>query len=252
MNNTISVITAVDPSRSAYLHETWDSLASQQLPSGWAWEWLVQIDSIDPADQSTVLSQLPNDDRISVSASRHGGPGTARTMALARSAGHLIKTLDADDRLIEGALARDIRAHSERGILWSGCRVIDNNDGRHTDHYNIPTNPRSGRVSSGSVYLAYRDSYRMLVHPATLCVKFGTLIALGGWMALPASEDTGLLLALDAVGDGWFINAPGLLYRRWAPQMSAMPQHSDTTELEARRSLITARAEALTELFGSW
>jgi hypothetical protein len=64
-------------------------------------------------------------------------------------------------------------------------------------------------------------------------------------MALPASEDMGLVLALDAVVDGWFIPEPGLLYRKWPGQATAQPAHIDPVELEARRRLIDERAELL-------
>lgn len=34
-------------------------------------------------------------------------------------------------------------------------------------------------------------------------------------MALPSSEDTSLLMALNAVSTGWFIEECGPLYRKW-------------------------------------
>lgn len=218
------------------------------MPPGWRWEWLVQCDSVDSANQDTVRALLPKDTRISFGASRHGGPGIARTMALARANGALVKTLDADDRLAAGALERDIVAVTRNRVAWVASRVMDYRGGVLAPHYNIPVNPSPGRIVSGSVYMAYRDNYRMLVHPATLCVSYPLLVALGGWMALPASEDTALVMALDACCDGWFNDEVGLIYRRWAPQMSAGAAHADPDELAARRSLVTVRAEALSLL----
>lgn len=60
------------------------------------------------------------------------------------------------------------------------------------------------------------------------------LLALGGWMALPASEDTGLLLALNTVSTGYFIREYGLLYRKWPGQATAQPTHTATEERDAR------------------
>lgn len=72
-------------------------------------------------------------------------------------------------------------------------------------------------------------------------------------MALPASEDTGLLLALDAVSQGWFTAEVGLLYRKWHGQVTAAAAHVDETELAARIALVHARALALADLeWGSW
>lgn len=69
---------------------------------------------------------------------------------------------------------------------------------------------------------------------------------MGGWMALPASEDTGLLLALDAVSRGWFTAQTGLLYRKHPGQMTAHPAHISGEEREARMALIAERVSALT------
>jgi glycosyltransferase involved in cell wall biosynthesis len=197
-----------------------------------------------------VRSLMPDDNRVSFGASRKGGPGIARTMALARAQGSLIKTLDADDRLTQGALFRDIEALTAEGAdySWTASRVVDETDGIKTPHY--AHDPQQGIIRSGLVYRAYaKENYRILVHPATLCIRYPILIALGGWMALPASEDTGLLMALDSISNGYFISKVGLIYRKWSPQMSASPEHADAVELSARRSLVMARAEALSYLF---
>lgn len=247
----VTVITAVDPQRSMHLPATWESLAAQNLPEGWGFEWLVQCDETDADSRESVKSLLPDDDRISFGASRKGGPGIARTMALARGTGSLVKTLDADDRLAPGVLARDIQACSRRGIGWSASRVVDDRDGELSPHY--PYDPEEGTLRSGLVYRAYtKEDYRILVHPATLCMRRWLVVALGGWMALPASEDTGLLMALDAVSDGWFNAEVGMIYRRWAPQMSASPEHADPEELAARRGLAIERADALGLLMDGW
>ncbi len=86
------------------------------------------------------------------------------------------------------------------------------------------------------------------MHPATLCARRDLVTALGGWMALPASEDTGLLMALNAVSTGWFIEECGLLYRKWPGQSTAQDAHHHETERRARMKIIEERAEALSKL----
>jgi glycosyltransferase involved in cell wall biosynthesis len=83
------------------------------------------------------------------------------------------------------------------------------------------------------------------VHPATLCMRRSLVFALGGWMALPAGEDTGLLLAADAVTTGYFIGEPGLYYRKWPGQVTADLAHSDPGEWRARNRVIEERARIL-------
>jgi hypothetical protein len=73
-------------------------------------------------------------------------------------------------------------------------------------------------------------------------------VALGGWMALPASEDTGLLLALNSVSRGWFSREVGLLYRKWDGQMTGQASHVDPEERAARMAVVEERARALASL----
>jgi hypothetical protein len=69
-------------------------------------------------------------------------------------------------------------------------------------------------------------------------------------MALPASEDTGLVLALDAVSRGWFTAETGLLYRKWPGQVTSQAAHVDKGERQARMAVVEARARVLGELEG--
>jgi hypothetical protein len=89
------------------------------------------------------------------------------------------------------------------------------------------------------------NDFRAQVHPATLFVRRDLLLALGGWMALPASEDTGLLLALNAACRGWFSPEVGLFYRKWPGQMTGQAAHTDAAERDARMAVVEARARAL-------
>ncbi len=94
-------------------------------------------------------------------------------------------------------------------------------------------------------------NYRAQVHPATLCIRRTLLMAMGGWMALPASGDTGLLLAANTIRPGYFIAETGLLYRKWPGQMTSQASHADETEWPARMAIIEARANALAALWAT-
>ena len=240
----VSVITPVLPAHSAWLSDTWESLRQQDAESDhpWEWEWLVQRDGPEP-----LLEPLPDDGRIHEQANPVAfGPALARTLALARARGSLVKVLDADDRLTPGQLAREVavfRSHPEVGWLTSAALDLMP-DGRC-----VAPGPEAqeGEIPIGWVADRWRQQDRRLpVHPATLCVRSELLRALGGWMALPASEDTGLLLALNAVAKGWHLGPTGLLYRKWPSQLTA------SSLLESRHShrhdaysMAEQRAEAL-------
>ena len=246
MVQLVSVITAVHAPAAQYLPDAYGSLVEQRLPDGWDWQWVVQEDGQSDA----VTSHLPDDPRISFAQGRSGRAGVARTMALSRAAGRLVKVLDADDMLTPGVLARDLAALREHpDISWTTSRALDLLPDGST--VTFPTDPPEGPIERGAVLAHWKaHDHRAQVHPATLCIRRDLLLALGGWMALPASEDTGLLLALNAVGRGWFSRETGLLYRKWPGQVTSQAAHLQTGELAARTAVVEARAQALTALEG--
>jgi glycosyltransferase involved in cell wall biosynthesis len=241
VSQRIIVVTAVHAPSAKFLPDAYKSLCDQELPAGWDWHWLIQEDG----KTDEVAPFVPADERVSFRQGRAGGPGVARTMALAHADGEYVKVLDADDQLPPGALARDLAAlEADRSIGWATSRVLDLLPDGSTAGF--PGDPEHGPIERQVVvdYWASHD-YRAPVHPATLFVRRDLLIALGGWMALPASEDTGLLLALNSVARGWFSSEVGLLYRKWEGQATGQAAHVDAAERDARMAVVEARARAL-------
>ncbi|MFF1476608.1 glycosyltransferase family 2 protein [Streptomyces sp. NPDC058301] len=241
MPRRIIVVTAVHPPSAEFLSEAYKSLCDQELPDGWEWHWVIREDG----RSEEVAPHVPDDPRVTFRQGRAGGPGVARTMALADADGDYVKILDADDQLAPGALARDLAVlESDRGIGWTTSRVLDLLPDGST--LGFDQDPEGGPIERGEVLRHWQEhGYRAQVHPATLFVRRDLLVALGGWMALPASEDTGLLLALDAVSRGWFTREVGLIYRKWEGQSTSQVAHTDTTERDARMAVVEARAMAL-------
>ncbi|MEU4925016.1 glycosyltransferase [Streptomyces yokosukanensis] len=240
----VTVITAVHGPSARFLPDAYASLCEQRLPSGWEWKWVLQEDGTT----DEVRPHVPHDARVSFGQSRPGGSGVARTMALARAEGPYVKVLDADDRLAPGALARDLTVlEADRTVGWTTSRALDLLPDGST--VGFPDDPAEGPLERGFVLDRWkRNDFLPPVHPATLCVRRELLVALGGWMALPASADTGLLLALDAVSRGWFSAEVGLLYRKWEGQVTAQATHADPVERAARTAVAEARALALAGL----
>jgi glycosyltransferase involved in cell wall biosynthesis len=245
MAGLISIITAVYQPVAEYVTAAYESIVSQQLPEGWSWQWVIQEDGAT----GNLKHLLPQDARISAGSGRRGGACVTRTMSLSRAAGDLIKVLDADDMLTPGALAREIDVLSQNpDINWTTARVLDLLPDGSTVGFEL--DPPGGRLQRGSVLAHWRaHHYRAQVHPATLCIRRDLVMALGGWMALPASSDTGLLMAADAVSDGYFIEETGLLYRKWPGQVTSQSAHTDSVEWPARMKVIETRAKALASLW---
>jgi glycosyltransferase involved in cell wall biosynthesis len=244
VHRRVVVVTAVHAPSARFLADAYASLRAQRLPDGWEWHWVIQEDGASDA----IRPHVPDDPRVTFRQGRPGGPGVARTIALAHVEGPYVKVLDADDRLPPGALARDLAAlEADPGLGWATSRALDLLPDGTTRGF--PGDPEEGPIERGAVldHWAAND-YRAQVHPATLCVRRDLLLALGGWMALPASEDTGLLLALNAVSRGWFSREPGLLYRKWDGQVTGQSPHVDPVERRARMAVVEARARALAGL----
>lgn len=239
----ISVVTPVHAPSVRYLAEAYESLVAQEMPAGWSWQWVVQEDGED----GILDGVLPADERISPGANRKGGPGVTRTMTLSRAAGELVKVFDADDVLAPGALARDIATLGDPGVDWTVSRVLDLLPDGSTAAFD--GDPDEGPIERGAVLRFWRaHDHLSSVHGASLCIRRPLLLALGGWMALPASEDTGLVLAANAVSDGYFIATCGLFYRKWPGQVTQHAAHRESVEHAARMRIIGERADALLSL----
>jgi len=242
----LSVVTPIFEPQPDYLMQAYESLAGQEMPAGWVWEWVVQEDG----RTGEVGRLLPPDPRVRVGMGRpHGGVGQTRNMALARSRGELVKAFDGDDVMGPGCLARDIDVLSrEPEVQWTTSRALDLlPDGSTVASQH---DPQPGRLEPGFVADYWRThGYRLPVHGVTLCMRRRLLVALGGWMGVPGSDDTGLLVAASVVAPGYFHGEVGLYYRKWPGQVTAQPAHTEAEEWNARMGLIEEREEALREVW---
>lgn len=244
----ISIITPVLAGKEQYLPELWASLLSQDMPPGWKWEWVVQEDGAT----GRPLALLPDDQRISPGKAPHGRQAMARTITLSRVRGVLTRAVDADDVLPPGALHRDITVLMQRpGTGWCVSPALDLlPDG--TLHAG-PRDPDPGPLPPGFVADGERSGILPVVG-GTMCTYTQLIRVLGGWPAIPA-EDVGLLIAVEAVADGWMHAEPGLHYRRWPGAMSRGATGADKVAASpgsASRTVLLDRADALRTAGWRW
>src|SRR6266571_3622870 len=184
--NLISIVTPVYNPEPEHLKAAYQSILEQELPVGWEWEWIVQEDGRTGVAQDI----LPDEDiRIRFGTGRHGGVAITRNLALAQARGSLIKNLDHDDMLTGGALGRDIAVlTSDPEVQWVTSRLLYLLPDGST--VGFPNDPPAGRLIPGNVVEHWRShNFRLPVHPTTICIRRTLVIALGGWMAVPGSED---------------------------------------------------------------
>ena len=236
---TISIVTAVLAGRHQHLLELYHSLQRQDLPPGWDWQWVVQEDG----DTGRAFDALPEDDaRISMDTGPHGYPAGARTLALSRASGVLLRAVDADDLLPDMALRRDVEtlvAHPE--VAWCTSAALDllPNGELRTG----PRDPDHGPLPPGLLAQGERDGW-LQVLAITMTTYTELVRLLGGWTAV-RGEDVGLLLAAEVVSDGWFSREPGLLYRRWDGASTVHLEKRQQRPPSARRAVILGRVSAL-------
>lgn len=238
----ISIITAVDPSRMDFFPETIASIVEARVFSP-DFEWIVQVDgeSVDCAKEALRASATISANLV------HCGPGATRNFALDRARGMYVRNLDADDVLLPQALV-DLTAFLHRYDFpaWVVTAVdefeADKSTFRRNDLVQNPTIPAK------TLARLWTDNY-LPVHPTTLCIQSEVARALGGWMGLPASEDTGLLMAVSALYDGGYLATPTVLYRRSQIQMSTTEAWGKPGKtLETRYALVRRRAECISRI----
>jgi hypothetical protein len=244
---TYSLITAVLDGHQEHLPQAYESLTAQELPAGWDWQWVVQEDG----DTGRPLALLPSDPRLSPGTGPRSRAATARTLALSRSKGVIARALDADDLLLDGALARDIQSLTKHQAMgWCLSPTVD----LMPDGTRHPSEPwtRSGRLPIGSVLEACEHLDLLAIAGSPLCAHTDLIRAVGGWQAVPANDDVALLLAVAAVSDGWMIDAPSLVYRRWPGNTTDALDAANESAADARRSAILDRAYALSRAGWRW
>lgn len=243
----ISIITPVIEGGHGHLREAYESVVAQVLPAGWTWEWLVQEDGLTGRPRTV----LPPDDRVRYATGTRGGAGVARTTALSRANGSLVRALDADDLLTDGALARDIlelEGHPDIGWCISGGLDLLP-DGRRISG---PYDPAAGPLPYEDLRAAY-ESDRFPVVGTHLTARTEIVRAVGGWPALPFLEALALVLVCAAVSPGRMLATPGGVYRKHEAQMTAQPEYRErAAEFAVIRAGILARLDALRTSQWSW
>lgn len=195
-------------------------MLTQTLPDGWDLEWCIEGDGadlriLDPSGipREAVLS----DPRVSYMEHKlHLGAAQTRNIAVARSRGDVLVHLDADDVLLPGALSKILPLFDLDDVAWVGVRVDDLVD----NQTQIPHPPRiSGAVSPGTVSQCWLDSDRSLpFHSVAFSLTRRAFLRSGGYPALPAAEDVGLVLSVTDAAPGVVLDDLLALYRKWSLQ----------------------------------
>jgi glycosyltransferase involved in cell wall biosynthesis len=243
--NLLSVVTPCALGRWDFLETAWQSLAEQQLPEGWNWEWVVQADGPATDLQANIMTFTQEHPSVRFAANtRPLGAAATRNAALGRVRGELLMNLDADDQFEVGGVAPLVSVMAGHGELaWAGGRTNYNRENGSVDPY--PDRLPIGRIEPGWFGDDWLAHDRPAGHPSAFIMRTVIWSAFGGWMALYGSEDTGTLAAISEYWPGWGLNQVVLRYRKWHGETTAAADWSPDKPVHYRviaRRLASIRA----------
>ncbi len=203
----LSVITAVHPPHVGWLGTCGNAVLSQELPEGWELEWCVQLDD---GAEATI-----NDPRVRCWAnSSRLGAAQSRNLAVARSRGDVLMHLDADDVLLAGALRRILPLYDDTALDWVAVRVDDLVDSEVIPH----PHELIGVVEPGVVAAEWLSTMLLPFHTVAFTLRRDAFLRAGGYPALMAAEDVGLVLSVSDASRGVVLDETLALYRKWSLQ----------------------------------
>jgi len=125
--------------------------------------------------------------------------------------------LDADDEWLPGGLDRLLATAEARGAAWCAGLTVDlHDDGRRVA---FPRHLEPGAQERGTVYDAFPRLGFLPFHGCAVLWRTSVLWDVGGWPAVPTSEDTALVLAASERHAGHYVDGESVYgYRRHAEQ----------------------------------
>ncbi len=206
---SLSIITAVDPSRMQFLDEARASVESLKNIASRTVEWVVSVDG--PAD-GTVRGA----DRV-IYAGQRGGVSAARNLALAAATGNIIFTLDADDYLTaSGVEELSVLLSNDESLGWVSGNCL-NQRGERTVHWV----EQSRLWTPGQLAANWTSPFSF--HPNIVLFRRSLALRIGGWPGLRTNEDLAFVMALARQSPGMSCTQVVLTYRSWSGQTHKGP-----------------------------
>ena len=193
-----------------YLSQAVESVLGQSYPA-------IEVQIIDDGSSdntSIVVRQWQDDPRVHVHRQENAGQARAKNAGIARSSGHFVAFLDADDIWLPGKLTRQMPLFHDRprlGVVYSDYERMDA-DGRPLPKGPVPLH--RGRIS-GPLLIDNFISFPSAVVRRECLERQGLFDE-----TLGMGIDYDLWLRLSARYEFDFVPQPTVRYRIWSGQMS--------------------------------
>ncbi|WP_436778135.1 glycosyltransferase [Yinghuangia sp. YIM S09857] len=223
----ISVVTALYRKSLPYLPAAARSLGTQDSALDWivCWDGDAVPEDVFEVVEEKCRPHMPDGRLTLIAAGRAAGPSTARTVALSHVRTQWTAVLDADDEWMPGGLDRLLAAAEAGDAAW--CAGLT--DDLHSDGLRIafPHHLQAGPQERGAVYDTYLRLGFLPFHGCAVLWRTSALWDVGGWPALPTSEDTALVLAATERHRGHYLGGePVYAYRRHPEQTVKGPEYA--------------------------
>lgn len=209
-NPQLSVVMPVLPDCAQHMAEAVESVMALD-GLGVSWELLIQEDSV----RAELDHKIPKHPSVRYGFNgMHAGAAATKTIGLSRASGLVVTTLAADDILIApGTVEAVSLLLGDESLGWVVTPATDlfEDDGSTVL---VPV-PFAGRLEKMELPEAWDFRSAPPVHPASTIFKTRLLRSIGGWMALPGSEDTAALMTAAAVAPGWCTTESSFYLRKW-------------------------------------
>jgi hypothetical protein len=236
----LDILTAVLPEKSQHLVETAGSvlhaksmLAERGVVARWhlVFDGEIELARVDPRVRAAA-------DRILV-LGRRCGVSAARNSGLVGCAAEMLMPLDGDDVLHPEGVAAAVTllgARAELGWVAGVAEIASEGARSHPEGVSAGRVGPDGRLWSAGE-LGYAPERPWVGDadgafcPSAVVMRTELVWAAGGWPAIPAAEDKGLLLRVSAMADGVQLAVPLISYRIWSEQTTACEGFSHMVEL---------------------
>jgi cellulose synthase/poly-beta-1,6-N-acetylglucosamine synthase-like glycosyltransferase len=181
------------------------------------WEWLIQLDGTGEHDLPATVAEDP---RVRIASNgRQLGIAATRNRALARCAAPLLLGADSDDLLLPEAIGALLPAFADPTVGLAFGDWVE----YWPDREPFVPKPRfvSGRIPAGTLSRIWAAERWVPMHLAGAMWRTDAVLAVGGWSAIVAGSDIGLMLGVDAAWCSSYVPVRTFMYHHHAEQVTA-------------------------------
>jgi len=216
---SITFITALDPVRAEYVHETADFVLHEVENTKYPVQWVIVEDGPHSSWRPIADDIWSKLDAVWDCQGAHAGVAAARTRGLAHATGDLVFAMDGDDVVSPGMTDMIIDAFKANPDAVAVAGVNSGIIGKPTPVQSIHVikEGMERRFEVDELPRSWISPFPF--HPGLVVYRKDVLLRLNGWPALAGGDDRALVFAANAFGPVITTKIPVLSHRMWKNQI---------------------------------